>query len=98
MGAPNGFTRVRAPADFSYRTKRMFGDRWLMAGDAAAFIDPVFSSGVHIAVYSGEQAAIAFQAALERPRARSFAFRRYHNLVTETLPTYLNLSSRSYTH
>jgi flavin-dependent dehydrogenase len=91
------FTPVRATADFSYRTKRMFGDHWLMAGDAAGFIDPVFSSGVHIAIYSGEQAAIAVQAALEHPRARRFAFRRYQNLVQERLATYLKLSSGWYT-
>ncbi len=91
------FTPVRATADFSYRTKRMVGDRWLMAGDAAGFIDPVFSSGVHIAVYSGEQAAIAVQAALERPRARGFAFRRYQRVVRERLTTYLKLSSGWYT-
>ncbi|HXL25777.1 MAG TPA: hypothetical protein VN952_03810, partial [Chthoniobacterales bacterium] len=60
-------------------------------------IDPVFSSGVHIAVYSGEQAAIAVQAALERPPARGFAFRRYQRLVRERLTTYLKLSSGWYT-
>jgi 2-polyprenyl-6-methoxyphenol hydroxylase-like FAD-dependent oxidoreductase len=91
------FTPVRATADFSYRTKRMFGDRWLMAGDAAGFIDPVFSSGVHIAVYSGEQAAIAVQKALERPRARSLAFHRYQRRVQERFATYLKLSSGWYT-
>jgi flavin-dependent dehydrogenase len=91
------FTPVRATADFSYRTKKMFGDRWLVAGDAAGFIDPVFSSGVHIAVYSGEQAAVAVQTALQRPRVRSLAFRRYQRLVKERLATYLKLSSGWYT-
>jgi flavin-dependent dehydrogenase len=91
------FTPVRATADFSYRTKRMFGDRWLVAGDAAGFIDPVFSSGVHIAVYSGEQAAIAVHKALQRPHLRSQAFRRYQQLVQERLATYLKLSSGWYT-
>lgn len=91
------FTPVRATADFSYRVKRMFGDRWLLAGDAAGFIDPVFSSGVHIAVYSGEQAASALQTALERPRRRRPAFRRYQRLVQERFTTYLKLSSGWYT-
>jgi flavin-dependent dehydrogenase len=91
------FTPVRATADFSYRTKKMFGDRWLVAGDAAGFIDPVFSSGVHIAVYSGEQAAIAVQKALQRPHVRNHVFRRYQHLVQERLATYLKLSSGWYT-
>jgi 2-polyprenyl-6-methoxyphenol hydroxylase-like FAD-dependent oxidoreductase len=75
----------------------MFGNRWLVAGDAAGFIDPVFSSGVHIAVFSGEQAAIAVQAAGAGRRARNFAFRRYQRRVQERLATYLKLSSGWYT-
>jgi FADH2-dependent halogenase len=97
IGQAKRFTPVRATADFSYRVRRMFGDRWLMAGDAAGFIDPVFSSGVYIATYSGEQAAMAVQTALERPRARNRAFRRYQRLVEERFATYLKLSSGWYT-
>jgi 2-polyprenyl-6-methoxyphenol hydroxylase-like FAD-dependent oxidoreductase len=97
IGEAKRFTPVRATADFSYRTKKMFGNRWLVAGDAAGFIDPVFSSGVYIAVYSGEQAGIAVQAAWRGPRARNFAFRRYQRLVEERLATYLKLSSGWYT-
>ena len=36
---------VYSAGDFSYRNTRLEGDRWLLAGDAAGFIDPVFSSG-----------------------------------------------------
>jgi flavin-dependent dehydrogenase len=97
IGQAKRFTPVRATADFSYRVRRMFGDRWLMAGDAAGFIDPVFSSGVYIATYSGEQAAMALKTALERPRARKRAFRRYQRLVEERFATYLKLSSGWYT-
>jgi len=97
IGGAKRFTPVRATADFSYRVKKMFGQRWLMAGDAAGFIDPVFSSGVYIAIYSGEQAAIALQTAFEQPRARSSAFRRYQRLVEERFATYLKLSSGWYT-
>ncbi|HEY2045297.1 MAG TPA: hypothetical protein VGG93_01825, partial [Candidatus Udaeobacter sp.] len=43
-------------ADFSYRSARLHGDRWLLTGDAAGFIDPIFSSGVFLAVFSGENA------------------------------------------
>ena len=37
---------VYSAGDYSYRNAKLFGDRWLLAGDAAGFIDPVFSSGV----------------------------------------------------
>jgi flavin-dependent dehydrogenase len=97
IGEAKRFTPVRATADFSYRVKTMFGNRWLMAGDAAGFIDPVFSSGVYIATYSGEQAAIAGQTALTRPAARRKAFSRYQRLVEERFATYLKLSSGWYT-
>jgi len=76
----------------------LFGNRWLVAGDAAGFIDPVFRQRrLYKAVYSGEQAAIAVQTAWRGPRARNFAFRRYQRLVKERLATYLKMSSGWYT-
>ena len=41
-----------AAANYSYRRNTMRGDGYLMVGDAFAFIDPVFSSGVHLALNS----------------------------------------------
>ena len=46
-------TPTYAAANFSYRRVNMTGDAYLMIGDAFAFIDPVFSSGVHLALNSG---------------------------------------------
>jgi flavin-dependent dehydrogenase len=48
---------VRVEKDFSYRAERYAGDRWLLAGDAGSFLDPVFSTGVSIALESGIEAA-----------------------------------------
>ena len=39
--------------DWSYTTSKMAGNGWALAGDAACFIDPLFSSGVHLAMMSG---------------------------------------------
>jgi 2-polyprenyl-6-methoxyphenol hydroxylase-like FAD-dependent oxidoreductase len=50
-------TEVHATGDFSFRNKHFTGARWVLAGDAAGFIDPVWSSGVFIAILSGEKAA-----------------------------------------
>ena len=50
---------VYAMADFGYSTKSYFGDRWLAVGDAGSFVDPVFSTGVYLALSSGEEAARA---------------------------------------
>jgi flavin-dependent dehydrogenase len=46
-------TPAYAAANFSYRRRTMTGEGYLIVGDAFAFIDPVFSSGVHLALNSG---------------------------------------------
>lgn len=51
-------------AEFSYRAKHPATDGLLLAGDAFAFLDPVFSSGVFLALKSGELAADAVHHAL----------------------------------
>ena len=50
--------------DFSYSSERGAGDGWLLVGDAFSFIDPVYSSGVYLALRSGEFAADAVHEAL----------------------------------
>ena len=50
---------VSVMKDFSYRIDRMAGDGWIAIGDAFSFIDPVYSSGVFLALKSGEMAAEA---------------------------------------
>jgi flavin-dependent dehydrogenase len=47
-------SEVTTTGNYSYASKVMHGDGWLMAGDAYAFIDPVFSSGVLLAMASAE--------------------------------------------
>lgn len=46
----------RVEADYSYRHLQMAGDNWLLLGDSAGFIDPVFSSGVMLALESAQMA------------------------------------------
>lgn len=49
---------VRVEKDFSYSASTYAGDRWLLAGDAGSFLDPVFSTGVSVALESGIEAAM----------------------------------------
>ena len=51
-------------SEFSYRSRYCAADGLLLAGDAFAFLDPVFSSGVYLALKSGEMAADAVEGAL----------------------------------
>lgn len=56
---------VRVLRDFSYRSKQVAGDGWVLVGDAFGFIDPIYSSGVFLALKSGELAAECIDKALE---------------------------------
>jgi flavin-dependent dehydrogenase len=55
---------MRVLKDFSYRGRRMAGDGWVLVGDAFAFLDPIYSSGVLLALRSGAMAADAIHEAL----------------------------------
>jgi flavin-dependent dehydrogenase len=48
---------VRGIRQLAYRNRRIVGDGWLMIGDAAAFLDPIYSSGLFLALSSAELAA-----------------------------------------
>lgn len=48
-----------ATKDYSYRSTQVAGDGWVLVGDAFGFLDPLYSSGVLLALRSGEQAADA---------------------------------------
>ncbi len=52
-------TPLRVAKEFSYTTSQRAGDGWVLVGDAYGFIDPVYSSGVYLALKSGEWAADA---------------------------------------
>jgi flavin-dependent dehydrogenase len=82
-------TPVRTAADFSYRSRHLTGDRWMLAGDAAGFIDPVFSSGVFLAVLAGEQAADALHVVLDQPAKRKKLFARYERSINKAMDVYL---------
>ena len=55
---------VRAIRDFSYKAQRIAGNGWVLAGDAFGFIDPIYSTGVFLALKSGEMAADAIHQGL----------------------------------
>jgi flavin-dependent dehydrogenase len=74
-GAPR-VRPVEATADFQFRLRDLAGDGWVAIGDAGAFLDPVFSSGVHLAMTGAERASAAATRALaggRLPVARDFA-------------------------
>jgi len=90
-------SEVYVEADFSYRSARLHGARWLLAGDAAGFIDPIFSSGVFLAVFSGELAADALNEVLDHSHKAKRLFPRYERAVNRAMDIYLRFVNAWYT-
>ena len=67
--------RVYATGNYSYASDRSSGERFLMIGDAYAFVDPVFSSGVYLAMQSAFDGAPVVEAVLDGRRDKA-ALRR----------------------
>ena len=72
---------VTATGNYSYQSNKMAGGNYLMIGDAFAFIDPVFSSGVHLAMNSAFDAADAVDAILRNPAVAPARMRRFEHGV-----------------
>jgi len=62
---------VHVTGNYAYECTRMHGPGWLMLGDAYSFVDPMFSSGVFLAMNSAEAGADVVDAALREPARES---------------------------
>jgi len=63
--------------DYSYAMKQLCGDRWMMVGDAGRFVDPIFSTGVSIALNSSRFAHSDILKGLETGNLKREAFSEY---------------------
>jgi len=75
------FGPYRVTGEYSYRSLHCATDGLVLAGDAFAFLDPVFSSGVFIALRSGELAAETVDAALTEGNFSAARFQEYGERV-----------------
>lgn len=66
--------------DWSYVSDQVVGDGYILVGDAACFVDPLFSSGVHLACMSGVLAAAYVTTALKEPSLQHAAGQVYKEL------------------
>jgi FAD-dependent halogenase len=71
---------IRTTRDWSYTCRRFGGPGYLLVGDAAAFIDPLFSTGVALAMNSGSGAAGAISAILAEPAREAELIGRYEDI------------------
>jgi flavin-dependent dehydrogenase len=72
---------VEATGNYSYACERSYGSNFLMIGDAYTFIDPVFSSGVMLAMNGGAAAAETADICRRQPGRRMFALKSFDRLM-----------------
>jgi len=72
---------VHATGNYSYTSSHCAGDRYLILGDAFAFIDPVFSSGVFLAMHSAFEGANVVSARLDRPAEAARARKTFEAMM-----------------
>jgi flavin-dependent dehydrogenase len=79
---------ARATGNFSYQAERMGGDNYLLVGDSFAFIDPVFSSGVFLAMSGAELGAEVVDKALSDGKLSPSSLVRYERTIKQGLKTF----------
>jgi FADH2-dependent halogenase len=88
---------VRTISDWSYKSQALCGDRWLLVGDAGAFIDPVFSTGVQLGMTAAFDAATEIDRALAERRFERSRFVPYERRVRRLVSTYTEFVKGFYT-
>jgi len=88
---------IQTTSDFSYYNRRLVGPRLLRVGDAAGFMDPIFSAGVYLAMYSGKLAAQTILDSLAVGDDGARRLRAYERKVFRGLKIYWNMVRRFYT-
>ncbi|MFG2910098.1 NAD(P)/FAD-dependent oxidoreductase [Kitasatospora sp. NPDC048286] len=67
----------RTARDWSYHSKKFHGDGWVLVGDSAAFVDPLFSTGVALATLAGSTLTRIIDQVIQHPEIESQALKRY---------------------
>jgi FADH2-dependent halogenase len=88
---------LHVEADYSFSVERLVEPRLVRAGDAAGFLDPVFSSGVMLAMESGRDAARVVSEAVREGRSMTRAMRAYERGVKDHLALFWQFVEAFYT-
>jgi len=97
LGQATRISAYTSTGDYTYRHLQNAGPRWMLIGDAAGFIDPVFSSGVMLAIKSGHLAARETLAADDAGTTLSArAQRRYTAKVGQMCTIFLRMIKMFY--
>ncbi len=90
-------TAFQVTSDFSYYNRRLAGPRLLRVGDAAGFMDPIFSAGVYLAMYSGRLASQTVLASLAAGDDGGPRLKVYEKRVSRAMQYYLEMVEAFYT-
>jgi FADH2-dependent halogenase len=88
---------MHTTSDFSYRNRSYVGQRLLRVGDAAGFMDPIFSAGVYLACYSAKLAAKIVDTAVRDDNDGAAALRKYDRKIFCAMRTYWDMVEGFYT-
>lgn len=97
MEAAKLVNTIQTTSDFSYHNKRLVGPRLLRVGDAAGFMDPIFSAGVYLAMYSGKLAAQAVLDSLQAGDDGERRLKAYEKRVFRAMEFYWEMVEGYYT-
>jgi len=96
LGAAVRITPIHRTANFAYTNTPVVGDRFLVVGDAIAFVDPIFSSGVFIAMRTAELAADTILAAFADGRFSARRFAAYERRVWRGMSPFFTFIHKYY--
>src|SRR5882724_2385237 len=88
---------IHTTSDFSYHNRRFVGPRLLRVGDAAGFMDPIFSAGVFLAMFSGKLAAESVAQSLDANDDGAQRFMVYEKRVRAAMQFYWEMVENFYT-
>lgn len=94
MGHAERVTPVYSRKDFSFRVERVTGPNFCLVGDAAGFFDPIFSTGVFMAMKTADLAAEAVEQRLRNGSMR--LLRSYERRLDRSLRRYFAFITRFY--
>jgi len=89
-------TPIYTAANFAYCVEPVVGDRFLCVGDAVAFVDPIFSPGVFMAMVSAELAAAEVLRAFRENRFAARRFARYERRLQKGMRPFVRFIEHYY--
>lgn len=97
MAAAVRIGATHTTSDFSYHNRRFASARLLRVGDAAGFMDPIFSAGVYLAMHSGKLASEMIEQSLKAGDDGAQRFRAYEKRIYNAMRYYWRMVEGYYT-